>query len=805
MIGTMLRDVVYGFRMLFKNPGLTITAILTLAIGIGANTVIFSVINAILLRPLPYENPDRLVMVWEKVPKINVREGKVSYPDFVDWKRQSQFTQGMAIYSPSGFALTGVAEPEHLKGAVVSADFFPLLKIKPALGRTFLPEEDQPGAAASVVLSHDLWQQRFGSNPNIVGQNITLNDKSFTVIGVMPANFEFVPLKDAELWAPIGVVGGKDVIENRGYRVNNQVIARLKDGVSTEQAQSEMVSIARRLEEQYPGTNAGVSAAVVGLHEQIVGNVRGVLLIIFASVTAVLLIACVNIANLLLARSAFRKTEMGIRVALGASRARIVRQLLTESVLLSVIGGMLGLAVAFVGIKLWIAIAPENIPRVSETTLDLRVLAFTFGISTLTGILFGLAPALQASKPDLNNTLKASSRGSTGNRSRVRSLLVVSEVALALTLLVVAGLLIRSFVRLQQVEPGFNSKNVLTMQLSLPQTRYPDEKRQVAFFQQLLQRVEALPNVEAAGVVNSLPLSGQGAGITFQISGAPPAAPGEQLESQYRVVSPDYFNAMSIPVLRGRVFNDRDNLDAPGAVILNQAMAKRYFPNENPLGKRIGFGGGPFWCEVIGVVGDVRHYKLAADPQPEIYLSNFQDPWRYMTLVIRTKNSNNIIGDVRKEVLAVDKDQPVYNIRPMEEVMAESVAQPRFNLWLLSIFAGVALLLAIVGIYGVMSYLVVQRSQEIGVRLALGADRTQILKLVVGQGMVLTLLGVVVGLVAAFFLTRMMSSLLFGVTATDPITFIAVAVLMLAVAVVANLIPAIKATKVNPLIALRNG
>jgi putative ABC transport system permease protein len=372
-------------------------------------------------------------------------------------------------------------------------------------------------------------------------------------------------------------------------------------------------------------------------------------------------------------------------------------------------------------------------------------------------------------------------------------------------LLVVAGLLIRSFVRLQQVEPGFNSKNVLTMQLSLPLTRYPDEQRQVAFFQQLLQRIEALPNVESAGVVNSLPLSGQGAGITFQVAGAPPAAPGQQLETQYRVVSPDYFKAMSIPVMRGRVFGDRDNLDAPGAVILNQAMAKRYFPNEDPLGKRIGFGSGPFWCEVIGVVGNVRHYKLAADPEPEIYLSNYQDPWRYMTLVIRTKNSNNIMGEVRKEILAVDKDQPVYNIRPMEEVMSESVAQPRFNLWLLSIFASVALLLAIVGIYGVMSYLVVQRSQEIGVRLALGADRTQILKLVVGQGMILTLLGVVVGLVAAFALTRTMSSLLFGVTATDPITFIAVSVLMLAVAVIANFIPAIKATKVNPLIALRNG
>lgn len=805
-MGTVFQDVVYGFRMLLKNPGLTIAAILTLSIGIGANSVIFSGVNAILLRPLPYQHPDQLVMIWEKQPRLNIQEGKVSYPDFLDWKRQSQLTQNMAMFSSWGFTLTGVAEPEHLKGAVVSADFFPVLKVKPELGRTFLSEEDQPGAGPSVVLSHKLWQQRFAANRNVIGQPVTLNDKGYTVIGVMPADFEFVPLKDVGIWAPIGAVAGNDVIENRGYRVNNQVIARLKNGVTPQQAQAEIVSVARRLEEQYPDTNAGVSASVIGLHEQIVGNVRTVLLIIFAAVTSVLLIACVNIANLLLARSAVRNTEMAVRVALGASRGRIIRQLLTESVLLALIGGTIGLLIAFLGTKLWIVISPESIPRVGETSLDLRVLAFTFGLSTLTGILFGLAPALQASKPNLNETLKSSTRGSTANRNRLRSLLVVSEVALALTLLVVAGLLIRSFLRLQQVEPGFNSKNVLTMQIALPQPRYPGEEQQVSFFQQLLQRIEALPSVESAGTVNSLPLSGQGAGISFQIAGAPPAAPGEQLNTQYRIASPNYFSAMSIPLLRGRVFTERDDLKAPGAVIINQAMARRYFPHEDPLGKRIGFGGGPFWCEVIGVVGDVRHYKLASEPQPEAYLSSFQDPWRYMTLVIRTtNNSNSIIGQVRTEILAVDKDQPVYNIRPMEEVLSNSVAQPRFNLWLLGIFAVVALLLAVVGIYGVMSYLVVQRSREIGVRLALGADPKQILKLVVGQGMILTLLGVVVGLVAAFALTRTMSSLLYGVTATDPITFILVSLIMLGVAVVANLIPAHKATKVNPLVALRNG
>ncbi|MGB8508068.1 MAG: ABC transporter permease, partial [Pyrinomonadaceae bacterium] len=503
------------------------------------------------------------------------------------------------------------------------------------------------------------------------------------------------------------------------------------------------------------------------------------------------------------AKSSARRTEMAVRVALGASRSRIIRQLLTESVVLSLIGGALGLLIAIWGVDLLIAASPENIPRVGETRLDLRVLAFTFGLSTLTGVLFGLAPALQASKPDLNEALKSTTRGSTANRNRVRSLLVVSEVALALMLLVVAGLMIRSFMRLQDVALGLDPKNVVTMQISLSQTKYTDEQQQVSFFQQLLQRIESLPNVQAAGIVNSLPLSGQGAAITFQLAGAPPPAAGEQTECQYRVVSPKYFRAMSIPLLKGRELTERDNLKAPGVVVINQAMARRYFPNEDPLGKRIGFGSALFWCEVVGVVGDVRHYKLGAEPQAEAYLSSYQDPWRYMTLVVRTTNDYNVIGAVRREVLAVDKDQPVYNIRKMDDVLAASVAQPRFIFWLLSTFAVVALVLAVVGIYGVMSYLVVQRSQEIGIRVALGADRKDILKLVVRQGMMLTLVGVAVGLVAAFAVTQTISNLLYGVSATDPLTFVVVSLLMLGVALVANLIPALKATKVDPLTALR--
>jgi putative ABC transport system permease protein len=799
---TLFQDILYGFRMLLKNRGLTIAAILTLAISIGANSVIFSGINAILLRPLPYENPDQLVMIWEKVAKTNLQEGKVSYPDFLDWKSQSQLIQDMGIFSRWGFTLMGVAEPEQLKGAVVSADFFPLLRVKPALGRTFLPEEDRSGTAGKVVLSHSLWQRRFGANPNVIGQTLTLSERSYEVVGVMPADFEFVPLKDAEVWAPIGGVAGKDVIENRGYRVNNQVVARLKEGVSLKQAEAEMVSIASRLEQQYPNTNIGVSAKVVNLQEQIVGNLRPVLLIIFSAAASVLLIACVNIANLLLARSAARRTEMAIRVALGASRRRIIQQLLTESILLSLIGGTLGLLIAIWGTDLLVAASPKSIPRLGETSLDLRVVAFTFGLSALTGLLFGLAPALQASKPDLNETLKSTTKGSTANRNRVRSLLIVSEVALALTLLIVAGLMIRSFIRLQDVKPGFDPKNVLTMQIALPQMRYTSEQQMASLYQQLLQRIEALPNVKAAGIVNSLPLSGQGAGITFQIAGAAPIT--EQTECQYRVVSPKYFNTMSIPLLKGRDFTDRDNLDAPGVAVINQAMAQRYFPNEDPLGKRIGFGGGPFWCEIIGVVGDVRHYKLDSKPEAEAYLSNNQDPWRFMTLVIRTTNADSVIGSVRNEIQSIDRDQPVYNIRMMEDVLAESIAQPRFNLLLVGIFAIVALLLAVVGIYGVMSYLVVQRSQEIGIRLALGAKQQDILKLVIGQGMTLTLVGVGIGLIAAFIITRAMSSLLYGVTSSDPVTFVLVALLMLSVALVASLIPALKATKVSPSVALRD-
>jgi putative ABC transport system permease protein len=802
-MGTIFQDVLYGFRMLRKNWGLTIAVILTLAIGIGINSVIFSGINAVLLRPLPYENSDRLVMIWEKNPRANLQEGKVSYPDFLDWKRQSQYTRGMGIFSRWGFTLTGAAEPEYLRGALISADFFPVLGIKPALGRTFLSDEDRPGAGGNVILSYALWQRRFGANPNVIGQTLTLSDQNYTVIGVMPFDFEFLPLKGAELWAPIGVVAGKNILENRGYRVNNQVIARLKDGVTRQQAQAEIVGIASRLEQQFPDTNTGVSANVVDLHEQVVGNVRLGLLIILGAVTSVLLIACVNIANLLLARSSARKTEMAVRIALGASRGRIVRQLLTESVLLSLIGGALGLLIAVQGTYLLIAISPQSIPRLGEARLDLRVLAFTFGLSTLTGILFGLAPALQASKSDLNETLKSTNRSSTANRNRVRSLLVVSEVALALTLLVGAGLLLKSFLRLKDVEPGFDPKNILTMQIALPQTRYADEQQQVSFFQQLLQRIEAMPNVEAASVVNSLPLSGQGVGISFQIAGAPSATTADQMDCQYRVVSPKYFRTMSIPLLNGRDFTESDNLKAPGVAIINQAMARRYFPNESPVGKRIGFGGGPFWCEVIGVVGDVRHYKLNSEPEPEAYLSSFQDPWRYMTLVVRTTSQAPIIGAVRNEILAVDKDQPVYNIRSMEELLSESVAQPRFNLGLLTLFAVLAMALAVIGIYGMMGTEVTQRTQEIGLRMALGAQKRDVLRLVIRQGMTLVLIGVAAGLALAVALTRLMSSMLFGVSATDPMTLALITVLLAGVALLACYLPARRATKVDPLAALR--
>ena len=786
--------------MLLKKPGFTAIAVLTLALGIGANTAIFSVVNAVLLRPLPFAEPDRLVMVYEKRLKLGRTRNPVSAPDFIDWRAQNTVFENMAAYTWWNANLTGGDEPERIMGAVASAGLFPTLGVEPALGRSFTPEEDQPNANRVVVLSHGLWQRRFGSDAGIIGKTLTLNGNSFTVVGVMPRGFHF-PDKQIEMWAPLAL--NTSEAGNRGSHYLH-VVARLKPGMSLPQAQAEMETIASRLEQQYP-VNVGHSVNIFPLYEETVGSIRPALLVLLGAVGFVLLIACANVANLLLVRGSARQKEIAIRTALGAGRFRIIRQLLTESVLLAIVGGGLGLLLAIWGTDLLVALSPPETPRVSEIGLDRAVLGFTLAVSLLTGMVFGLLPALQASKPDLNDSLKEGGRSqmASGSRSRIRSLLVVAEVASALVLLVGAGLLLKSFIRLREVNPGFNPENVLTMQLSLPQTKYKEEHQQAAFTQQVLQRIGTLPGVNAAGAVAGLPLSGNSASRYFAIEGRPERPAGEGLNTNFNAISPNYFRALGIPLLQGRDFSERDVLGTPEVVIINEAMARRFWPDEDPLGQRLRISDQP-WRTIIGIVGSVKHSGLDVEPTPEMYYPLLQDPLPFMTLVVRTTGDpQSLAAAVQREVRMVDKDQPVFGIKTMEEVVAESVSSRRLTMLLLATFASLAVLLAAIGIYGVMSYTVAQRTHEIGIRMALGAQAGDVLRLIVGQGMILTAIGITVGLAASLALTRVLSSLLYGVSATDPLTFIAVSLLLAAVAFLAGYLPARKATRVDPMVALR--
>ena len=799
-MGNLWQDIRYGFRMLLKKPGFTAIAVLTLALGIGANTAIFSVVNAVLLRPLPFAEPDRLVMVYEKRLKLGRTRNPVSAPDFIDWRAQSTVFENMAAYTWWNANLTGGDEPERIMGTVASAGLFPTLGVKPALGRSFTPEEDQPNANRVVVLSHGLWQRRFGSDAGIIGKTLTLNGNSFTVIGVMPRGFQF-PDKQIEMWAPLAL--NTSEAGNRGSHYLH-VVARLKPGVSLPQAQAEMETIASRLEQQYP-VNVGHSVNIFPLYEETVGSIRPALLVLLGAVGFVLLIACANVANLLLVRGSARQKEIAIRTALGASRFRIVRQLLTESVLLAIVGGGLGLLLAIWGTDLLVALSPPETPRVGEIGIDRAVLGFTLAVSLLTGIVFGLLPALQASKPDLNDSLKEGGRSqmASGSRSRLRSLLVVAEVASALVLLIGAGLLLKSFMRLREVNPGFNPENVLTMQLSLPQTKYKEEHQQAAFTQQVLQRIGTLPGVNAAGAVAGLPLSGNSASRYFAIEGRPERPAGEGLNTNFNAISPNYFRALGIPLLQGRDFSERDVLGTPEVVIIDEAMARRFWPDEDPMGQRLRISNQP-WRTIIGIVGSVKHSGLDVEPTPEMYYPLLQDPLPFMTLVVRTPGDpQSLAAAVQREVRTVDKDQPVFGIKTMEEVVAESVSSRRLTMLLLGTFASLAVLLAAIGIYGVMSYTVAQRTHEIGIRMALGAQAGDVLRLIVGQGMILTAIGITVGLAASLALSRVLSSLLYGVSATDPLTFIAVSLLLAAVAFLAGYLPARKATRVDPMVALR--
>jgi putative ABC transport system permease protein len=807
---TFFKDVRYAFRQLTRHPGFSLIAILALALGIGANTAIFSVVNAVLLRPLPYRAPDQLVWLWGTNPLNDIPKESASYPDYNDWREQAQSFQSMAGFAKTTSILTdGTGEPERLPGAVVLGDLFGVLGVEPALGRKFLPEEFEDGKTRVALLSYALWQRRFGGDPNVVGRQITVNANPHTIVGVLPSGFQD-PIPAArnvvEVWLPLAVTEGMRN-SRRGDFVS--VVARLKTGIGIDAARAEMKGIAARLEKQYPNTNTAWGVIVESLHETLTGDIRPALVLLLGAVAFLLLIACANVANLLLSRASSRQREISIRAALGASRGRVIRQLLTENVLLSVTGGVMGLLIAFWGISALLALSPGNIPRLESIGIDREVLLFTLGLSLVTGLLFGLAPALTASRLNLNDALKEGGRSAAegaGGR-RLRSGLAIAEIALSLVLLVGAGLLIRSFVHLQQVQPGFNPQHLLSVELSLPRAKYTEEQA-TPFFDQLLSRIVAQPGVEGATIATDLPLAGGSDFLAFAVEGRLTAPTDRTPDAESRVVSPDYFRTLQIPLRSGRLLSDRDVKGVPDAVVINETLARKYFAGQDPLGKRITFGDPQTekvdWYTIVGIVGDVRGTRLNEEPYAQVYSSFRQTPRRSFTLIVRTAGEPTaILGSVREQIWALDRQQPLYNVRTVEQVMAQAIARPRFNMLLISILAGVALVLAAVGIYGVISYSVSQRTHEIGVRMALGASASDVLKLVVGQGMLLAGIGLGVGLIAAFAVTRIMSSLLFAVSATDPLTYFGLALLLGAIAFLACYIPARRATKVNPVTALR--
>ncbi|HKQ78547.1 MAG TPA: ABC transporter permease [Blastocatellia bacterium] len=802
---SLLQDLRYGARMLLKKPGFTLIAVITLALGIGANTAIFSVVNAVLLRPLPFAEPDRLVMIREmKVPDFP--QFAISPANFLDYQKQNTVFERLVAMRPVTFNLTGAGDPERLRGMSLTSGFCAMLGVQPQIGRDFLPEEDQPGRDNVVILSHGLWQRRFGGDPKILNQEISLDGRAYTVVGVMPSTFQFLD-RTSEIWAPISFTPQQ--VQHRGGHSLSRAIGQLKPGVTLDQARAEMSAIAERLALQYPDTNKGWNVRIWSLLDFTVGSVKPALLVLLVAVAFVLLIACANVANLLLARAAGRRKEIAIRTAMGAGRWRIVRQLLIESALLALVGGIAGLFLAKWGLDLLLTLAPQNLPRMNDVSLDGRVLAFTAAITLLTGMVFGLVPALQSSKPNLNEVMKDAGRGSTeaGGRRFVRSALVVVEIAAALVLLVGAGLLINSFWRLQKVDPGFKPDNALTVSVALPRRKYPEGNQQSAFFQRLLEKVSAAPGVRMVGATSLLPLSNDDFVSSFGIQGRPSPQPGVGRNTNFFSVSADYFKAMGIPLIRGRLFTEHDTAESPRVAVINETMAKRIFPDEETLGKRITFdtrGNNPEWFEIVGVVGDVKHYGLDQETTMQTYEPYTQQPASSMTLVVRATNDQaNLTAEIRNAVLALDKEQPISAIGELNQLVSTSVAQQRFSMLLLGVFAAAAMLLAAVGIYGVLSYAVTQRMREIGIRMAFGAGRTDVLRLVVGHGMTLTGIGVAAGLGAAFLLTRLMTTLLFGVSATDLATFSLIALLLSTVALLACWIPARRATKVDPMIALR--
>lgn len=799
---TLIKDLRYGVRSFLKRPGFLVIAISTLALGIGATTAMFTVVNSVLLRSLQFPEPERIVLFEGVNPRQGITESNMSVPDIADWQTQSQSFEQIAAFVSGGVFLSTSDEVERVRATAVSSEFFPLFKTNPHSGRTFQANDMQEGREAVVVISHALWQRRFGGTADVVNRKIALNGKAATVIGIMPAGFTYPG--DCEVWTPFPLNPAKEARENRFVGV----VTRLKPGVPMAQAQTEMDTISQRLAQNYVDTNTGWSVRLTELRESLVGELRTSLLILLGAVAFVLLIACANVANLLLARAAYRQKEIALRTALGASRWRVVRQLLTESVLLSLVSGVGGLALSLWFIKLLIAITPPDTPRLSEIGIDWRVFAFTFAVTILAGILFGLFPALQTSRPNLNEALKDSGqRGSeTGGRNRVGSLLIVSEIALSFILLVGAGLLIKSFLHLREINPGFNADNVLAMRLSLPPGKYAQGEPRAQIYKQLIDSVKTTPGVQSAGAVLSLPLGGDSFNVWRGVirEGRPMTA-DEQTNAQYLPITPDYFQTLQIPLKAGRTFTDQDTLQSTKVVIVNETMARALWSNENPIGRRFTvWRDEKFPREVVGVVGDTTS-SLDKEPGQQMYVPYAQDPnWGSLSLVVRTAGEPTALaGSVREAIRAVDKAVPNYNLKTMNDVISNSAAPRRIPMLLLSAFAGVAMLLAMLGIYGVTSYYVTQRTHEIGVRMALGAQIVDVLKLVLRRAMLLALVGIGIGIAGAVAVTRYLTSLLFGVKPIDTLTFVAVAVVLTVVVFVACLVPARRAAKIDPLEALR--
>jgi len=805
---TLLKDLNFGLRTMMRSPGFTLVALITITLGIGANTAIFSVVNTVLLRPLPYKNPDALAVIWEK--QENVDQESPSLPDFMDWRERNQSFEEMAVARRDNANLTGAGEPERLLARMITANFFSTLGVEPQLGRSITDEEERVKAPV-VVISDGLWKRRFGRDATLVGKPIRLYDSSFTVIGVLPANFQFYT--PADVFIPLSFMPDrlKQAREEHGGVI---AVGRLKPGIKLEQAQADLDSIAAALEQQYPKTNKTVRVKIKSIYQDMVGDVRSSLLVLLGAVSFVLLIACANVANLLLARAAGREREIAIRSALGASRWRIVRQLLTESVALFVTGGALGLLVAMWGADLLLTAIPVSIPWVKEIALDKTVLGFTLSASILTGIVFGLVPALQISKPDLNETLKEGGRGTTGARHRLRSAIVVSEIALALVLLIGAGLMLKTFARLQQIDAGFDGRNLLTMTFSLSPVKYSESSRARAFYKQLEERIGTMPGVEAASVTHVVPLNG--ATVTpVLLEGQSFSNYGDQNLTVQSTVGVDYFRAMGIPLLEGRTFTVQDTEKTPPVAIIDQNMANELFRDKSPIGQLVLINEGTLKLEVVGVVRHIKHLSWDADEQSKIRFQMYTDynqiPDQFfadatgtMSLVVRSKSdSAELIRMVREQVSAIDSDQPIYNAKRMDELIASTISERRFAMILLAAFACVAMILAAIGIYGVMSYSVAQRSHEMGIRVALGAQGRDVLTLVVGHGLKLVVAGIAIGLAGAFALTRVISALLFGVSATDPLIFVVTSVLLTGVALAASFIPAHRATRVDPMVALR--